>query len=91
MSDTLENLADVIRKRAALKARGYAMTAEARTSSMILAALPIVTGGMLYTLNPPYMMILFTDPTGKQIFSTAVVMLLMGILSIRAIIKSILP
>ena len=91
LSDTLENLADVIRKRAALKARGYAMTAEARTSSMILAALPIVTGGMLYSLNPPYMMILFNDPTGKQILSTAVIMLLMGILSIRAIIKSILP
>jgi tight adherence protein B len=91
LSETLENLADVIRKRAALKARGHAMTAEARTSSAILAMLPVVTGGMLYMLNPPYMMILFTDPTGKVFFSTAVISLGLGIMTIRAIIKSVLP
>jgi tight adherence protein B len=91
LSETLENLADVIRKRAALKARGHAMTAEARTSSSILAMLPIVTGGMLYVLNPTYMMQLFTDPTGKMFFSAACISLTLGMLSIRAIIKSVLP
>ncbi|MSP02522.1 MAG: type II secretion system F family protein [Acetobacteraceae bacterium] len=91
LSETLENLADVIRKRAALKARGHAMTAEARTSSAILAMLPIVTGGMLYALNPNYMMLLFTDPTGKTFFSAAVISLSLGMLAIRAIIKSVLP
>jgi tight adherence protein B len=91
LSETLENLADVIRKRGALKARGHAMTAEARTSSSILAMLPILTGGMLYALNPGYMMILFTDPTGKMFFSTAVISLVLGMLTIRAIIKSVLP
>jgi tight adherence protein B len=91
LSETLENLADVIRKRAALKARGHAMTAEARTSSAILAILPVITGGMLYALNPSYMMLLFTDPTGKMFFSTAVISLILGMLSIRAIIKSVLP
>ncbi len=76
LSETLENLADVIRKRAALKARGHAMTAEARTSSAILAMLPIVTGVMLYFLNPSYIMMLFTDPTGKEFFSAAVISLI---------------
>jgi tight adherence protein B len=91
LSETLENLADVIRKRAALKARGHAMTAEARTSSSILAMLPVITGGMLYVLNPSYMMLLFTDPTGKMFFSIAVVSLILGMLAIRTIIKSVLP
>jgi tight adherence protein B len=91
LSETLENLADVIRKRAALKARGHAMTAEARTSSSILAMLPVVTGGMLYAINPSYMMLLFNDPTGKMFFSAAVVSLSLGMLAIRAIIKSVLP
>jgi tight adherence protein B len=91
LSETLENLADVIRKRAALKARGHAMTAEARTSSAILAMLPVLTGGMLYFLNPGYMMLLFTDPTGKVFFSAAVISLTLGMLAIRAIIKSVLP
>jgi tight adherence protein B len=91
LSETLENLADVIRKRAALKARGHAMTAEARTSSSILALLPVLTGGMLYALNPAYMGLLFTDPTGKMFFSIAVISLVLGMLTIRAIIKSVLP
>jgi tight adherence protein B len=91
LSETLENLADVIRKRAALKARGHAMTAEARTSSAILAMLPIVTGVMLYFLNPSYIMMLFTDSTGKEFFSAAVISLILGMLAIRAIIKSVLP
>jgi len=91
LSETLENLADVIRKRAALKARGHAMTAEARTSSSILAMLPVVTGGMLYALNPNYMMLLFTDATGKLFFSLAIIMLILGMLCIRTIIKSVLP
>jgi tight adherence protein B len=91
LSETLENLADVIRKRAALKARGHAMTAEARTSSSILAMLPVLTGGMLWLLNPNYMMLLFTDPTGKMFFSLAVISLTLGMLAIRAIIKSVLP
>jgi tight adherence protein B len=91
LSETLENLADVIRKRAALKARGHAMTAEARTSSAILAMLPIVTGVMLYFLNPSYIMMLFSDATGKEFFSAAVISLILGMLAIRAIIKSVLP
>lgn len=91
LSETLENLADVIRKRAALKARGHAMTAEARTSSGILALLPVVTGVMLYVLNPSYIMMLFTDATGKEFFSAAVISLILGMLAIRGIIKSVLP
>jgi tight adherence protein B len=91
LSDTLENLADVIRKRAALRAKGHAMTSEARSSAMILAALPFVTGGMLYVLNPTYIMILFTDPTGKSLFTAAVISLGVGLAVIRAIIRKSLP
>jgi tight adherence protein B len=91
LSETLENLADVIRKRAALKARGHAMTAEARTSSAILAGLPFVVGFMLWVINPPYIMLLFDDPTGKKFLSTAVIFLALGMFSIKAIIKKVLP
>ena len=54
LSETLENLADVIRKRVALEAKGKALASEARTSAMVLAALPIVTGGGLWALIPDY-------------------------------------
>jgi tight adherence protein B len=91
LSETLENLADVIRKRAALRAKGQAMTSEARSSAMILAVLPGFTGLLLYFLNPSYIMLLFTDPSGKSMFATAVIMLAVGLFVIRTIISKTLP
>ena len=91
LSDTLESLADVIRKRAALKSRGRALTAEARSSSMILAMLPFGTGLLLYAMNPPYMTLLFTNPTGKTLLGIAVVSLSVGMLMIRTMIRKSLP
>lgn len=91
LSDTLENLADVIRKRAALKARGKALTSEARASAIILACLPIVTGGMLYLINPAYIGVLFTTPSGQSLLGLSVVSLSTGLLLIRTIIRRSLP
>ena len=90
MSDTLESLADVIRKRVALKAKGKAMTAEARTSSAVLAVLPVATGILLWVVSPQYIAVLFTDPQGKSMLGLAAIMLTAGILSIHTIIQKTL-
>ncbi|MDA8051442.1 MAG: type II secretion system F family protein [Rhodospirillales bacterium] len=87
LTETLENLAEVIRKRVALRARGYALASEARTSAGILAALPVVTGIALWFLNRAYTSQLFTDPTGRKIFGTAVLSLVIGLLVMRSIIQ----
>ena len=87
LSDTLESLADVIRKRAALKAKGRAMTSEARSSSMVLAVLPIAIGFLLWLVNPKYISVLFTDPAGQYMLGLAIVLLTAGLLSIHFIIK----
>ncbi|MGE0418162.1 MAG: type II secretion system F family protein [Acetobacteraceae bacterium] len=91
LSDTLENLADVIRKRAALKARGKALTSESRASASILAVLPFGTGAMLYLINPEYIGLLFTHPTGQSMLGGAVVSLALGLFTIRTIIRKSLP
>src|SRR6185312_7461441 len=91
LSETLENLAEVIRKRVALVAKGKAMTSEARASAMILAVLPIMTGGVLWALNPAYIDLLFTEKTGRTMFGTAVLSLVLGLGTIRMIIKKSLP
>ena len=44
VTDTLERLAEVIRKRVALREHARALASEARTSIAILAALPVFTG-----------------------------------------------
>ena len=91
LSETLENLADVIRKRAALKAKGHAMTSEAKATAGILAALPVIMGLILWALSPNYIALLFNDPLGRNLFGIAVVSLITGLLVIRTIIKKSLP
>ncbi|WP_431267966.1 type II secretion system F family protein [Dankookia sp. P2] len=87
LGETLENLAEVIRKRVALKERGYALAAEARTSAGILAALPFFTAGVLAVLSPGYVALLFSDPGGQRILAAAIGLLLIGILVMRGMIK----
>jgi len=87
LSETLENLAEVIRKRVALAAKGKALASEARTSAMVLGALPIVTGAGIWALNPSYVDMMFTDPTGRMLFGIAVLSLSTGIFLIRTIIR----
>lgn len=78
LTEILENLADVIRKRVATRARAHALASEAKTSSYILAALPVVTGLAIGVLNPKYMSLLFTDPMGNKVFAAAIGMLGLG-------------
>ncbi|MGH7117992.1 MAG: type II secretion system F family protein [Acetobacteraceae bacterium] len=87
LTETLDNLADVIRKRVALRARGYALASEARTSAAILAALPVISFVALWFLNRNYALQLFVDPTGEKIFGMAVISLTIGILVMRNMIQ----
>jgi tight adherence protein B len=91
LSEVLENLADLIRKRVALKGKAKAMTAEAKASAAILMALPVLTGLGLWAVNPTYIALLFTDTTGNTLLGTAVVSLCIGLLVIRTIINKSLP
>jgi tight adherence protein B len=88
LSETLELLADVTRKRVAMQARGHALSAEARTSSMILGGLPLVSGASLYLINPDYMSLLFTEESGRMVLGGAVLSLCVGIFVMRTIIRT---
>src|SRR6185437_5971450 len=87
LSETLENLADLIRRRLALKERGHALSSEARTSSLILGGLPVVMGAGLWALNPAYMSVMFNTKMGNDILVAAVLSLACGGLTMRTIIK----
>jgi tight adherence protein B len=90
ITQTLETLADVIRKRVALKARGYALTSEARTSSMILLVLPFIAGIALFFMQRSYIMLLFTTKSGESCLGLAILLMGLGIGSIQFLINSVL-
>jgi len=87
LTETLDTLADTIRKREAARKRGNALASEAKTSIYVLVALPIVTGVMLWLTNPDYINILFTTSGGEKLLAIAVGMLFMGLFSMQQIIK----
>ena len=90
ITQTLDGLSDVIRKRVGLKARGYALTAEARTSAMVLSVLPFVAGGMIFLVQPAYIMILFTTKGGESVVTGAIVLLILGMGTIQFMISNVL-
>lgn len=87
LTETLENLADTIRKRVTAKAKGNALASEAKTSTYILGALPIVMGGLIFIVNSSYISILFTDDSGRKLLFLATGMLGMGFYVMRTIIR----
>jgi tight adherence protein B len=87
LTETLENLADVIRKRVALRSKAYALAAEARASTLVLAALPFVSGLGIAVLNPSYITVLFVDDAGRNLLGVGILLLSVGLISMRMIIQ----
>jgi tight adherence protein B len=87
LGETLDNLAQIVRKRMAMKSRGHALAAEAKMTAMILGGLPVLAAGGLYLLNPDYVDVLFVDPTGQLILMAALSSLGTGAFIMKAIIS----
>jgi tight adherence protein B len=90
ITQTLETLAEVIRKRVGLKERGYALTAEARTSAMILAVLPFIAGAALFVMQRHYIVMLFDTSSGQSCLAAALLLMGMGLGIIQYMISSVL-
>jgi tight adherence protein B len=87
LSGTLENLADMIRRRVAVKERAHALASEARMSIYVLTGLPILVGGAMAFLNPQYIGVLITDSLGNKVLTAAVMLLGSGIAAMKFIVK----
>ncbi len=86
LAEVLDNLANVIRVRFTIRRQLRVYTAQGRFSGYVLAVLPVAVGGAIYSLNPSYIRLLFTDPIGKLMLLTAVVFQIIGFLWIRKIV-----
>ena len=87
LSETLDNLADVIRKRMAVRQKGAALSAEAKMSSLVLGALPPLAAVGLWIMNSAYITMLFVEPLGQKILAAAILTLGFGIMSMRFLIR----
>jgi pilus assembly protein CpaF len=87
LTETLENLADTVRKRVAICARGVALASQARASAYIQAMVPVITGLALLVIDPGYVALLVEGPRGQTILAIAVILLLTGLGTMKLIIR----
>jgi len=77
LATILETITETIRERLRLKAQLRTLTIQNRMTRMILTALPLFLGVVIYVLNPSYMLGLFTPGITLIIpIGTAIMMVL---------------
>ncbi len=90
IAETLVNLSGVIRRRKELRVKARTLSAESKTSALVLGILPIVGGVGMALINPDLMSILVTDPRGRFMLGLSIASLIMGIFVMNSMIKKAL-
>lgn len=86
LSEILTTISNTIRDRLKIKGEIRSITAQGRTSGMIIGALPAFIGVALMLINPSYMSTFFTTSTGRIMLIVSVVMEVFGFLAIRKVV-----
>jgi tight adherence protein B len=87
LSELLASISSIIRERLKLMGQVKVLSAEGRLSAWILALLPFGAAFMIQIVNPKFLEVLYTDPTGKKMLALAGIMMLLGIFAMRKIIR----
>jgi tight adherence protein B len=87
LSEALGNLAGVLRDRKRLQSKVKALSAEAKASAGVLAALPFMVMLLVYLSTPKYIAILFTAKMGQFLLLCAAGWMTCGILVMRKMIN----
>lgn len=87
LAEILNNISHIIRGRLRLAAQVRVLSAEGRMSAWILGLLPFAVGAMLVLVNPGYVMVLWTDPKGVKLLWVALVMIIIGVLWLKKVIR----
>ncbi len=85
--EVLEQIIDTMRQQGQYERKLRALTAEARTSSRILASIPPAFALMSYFSNPMYVSSMFTDPTGRSMVVVAVLLYFTGVFWVRRLTR----
>ena len=83
LTEILEGLSSIIRDRFRFKMYVKALTAEGRTTSLLLGLIPFGFAAITWFLNPKYISILFVHPTGKKLLLCAIFLEALGFYVMR--------
>ncbi|RJG03668.1 type II secretion system F family protein [Noviherbaspirillum sedimenti] len=87
LSELLANISAIIRDRIKLMGQIRVLSAEGKMSAWVLSLLPFGAALMIQLTNPEFLEVLYTDPAGRKMLAGAAVMMVLGILAMRKIIR----
>jgi len=87
LTEVLGNLSRLIRARFKLLARVRVLSSEGRLSAWILGVMPFALAALMNIFNPEFMSPLWTDPIGQSVLRYMLVLMLLGIVLLRKIVK----
>lgn len=87
LSEALGNLSGVLRDRVRMSLKVKALSAEAKSSAMVLASLPPGVMTMVYMTSPEYITPLFTTTPGKFMVAVGAFWMMCGVLIMRKMIN----
>ena len=87
LGETLENLANILRQRQAMKLKIKALSSEAKASAWIVGLLPFIMLGVIMVLNYDYGIVLFIHPTAQIAGVGALIWMSIGMFIMSRMIK----
>ncbi len=86
LASLLDGVSYTMRERERIRGDVKTLTSQQRMTGMIIGALPIFLGLLFFAINPDYMAVLFTEMVGQVFIVVAVMLEILGIVTIRAIL-----
>lgn len=87
LAEVLDHLGDTLRDRSQVRGQIRALSAEGRMSALVLMSLPVLMFFLLITIAPKYAEVFLTTPQGFLMIAGAILMLTLGGLWLKKIIK----
>jgi tight adherence protein B len=87
LAEALSNLAGVLRERYRLQAKVRAFSAEAKTSALIIGALPPCVMLIVFFTSPDYISLLWKEKIGNMMLIASGIWMLLGIIVMRKMIN----
>jgi tight adherence protein B len=87
LAEIFERISQVIRSRFRFGRKVRTLSAEGRLSAWILALVPIILFGVIWITSPKYLPPMLVHPTGQKMIVFAGVMMVVGVLWMRRIIR----
>lgn len=87
LAEVLDGVGHTIRERTQLRRQARVLSAEGRSSGVILFVLPLVVSGLLAVVAPEYMSALVSSSTGLTMLAVAAGLMAVGTVWMRTIVK----